>query len=733
MGALTEVADPVVACAGALRGMPGPSTAAALAAWTYQAGEPGESGVRGPVGPLDEVVDLAMGSQRLAGWALWCQLAAAARLIRAWSAWSPIGDSDHDSCENGEDGDRNLAVRLGRVADRGQRSARRDVDPRELALDFVSAELALACGLSRSAAGHRVVTANILVVEGRHPRVGRLARAGLVEWGKLHLLVTRLSAVEPRVAEQVERRLIPDGDLDCTRGPLHVRRSRRDPGADLPFVTRCTLPQLRAAIDAALHAIDPDGAEDRAGRARQDRSVTAEPESDGVARLTARGPAEAVEAIMADLDDAAATAKARGDARTCDQIRADEAFHRLTQGAYGAPANPTSSSTGAGAGTGSGAGPAAGGAARDATDDAGGDATGDDADHGAGVDREGEGCAASDGRETSETSEDHGGGGEESFVGRDGRARRRTQVSLTMPLATWLGLASQPGQLDGYGSVAAALARQIAADAARRDPATTTWRCVVTDDEHATVVGIGRPIVTPNHDAPLRVAALVRTAEGHCVFPGCTTPARRCDLDHRQPFPEGATCTCNLQPLCRGHHRLKTTGHLTVRLVQPGEDDDVPPGTLEWTTRAGRIYRSMPSQPVPPALEQALIRLPAELAEHRHISHTEVRHMNRNIAAAFARHHAGLIDNARTHDGAPIDTLTDTDETIERPPASIDDNPAPPFPPRPLETWNPTWEHLGSDEEHPGRPAANLLQDMNATAAENAADTSEASMHRSAA
>jgi|SRR3954463_5952241 len=98
-------------------------------------------------------------------------------------------------------------------------------------------------------------------------------------------------------------------------------------------------------------------------------------------------------------------------------------------------------------------------------------------------------------------------------------------------------LASRPGQLDGFGPVAAALARQIAADAARDNPSTTTWRCVVTDDEHGTVVGIGRPIVTPEHDAPLRVAALVRAAEGMCVFPGCSTPARRCDLDHRRPFP----------------------------------------------------------------------------------------------------------------------------------------------------------------------------------------------------
>ncbi|HYJ74863.1 MAG TPA: HNH endonuclease signature motif containing protein, partial [Kineosporiaceae bacterium] len=233
------------------------------------------------------------------------------------------------------------------------------------------------------------------------------------------------------------------------------------------------------------------------------------------------------------------------------------------------------------------------------------------------------------------------------------------------------------------------LARQIAADAAREDPSTTTWRCVVTDDEHGSVVGVGRPISTPEHDAPLRVAALVRAAEGMCVFPGCSTPARRCDIDHRRPFPVGATCSCNLQPLCRGHHRLKTTGHVRVRLVQPGEDENLPPGTLEWTTRAGHVYRSVPSQPVPPALEPALAGIPARLAELRDVANAQVRDMNANIQAAFARRRARELDEAWL--AAPVD---DADETVERPPATVDDDPAPTEPTRPLEAWPPSWDCL---------------------------------------
>ena len=607
--------EPVVACVGELRGLPGARSAAVLSAWTYQPGDVPDS----PVGPLDEVVDVVAAGQRLAGWALWCQLAAAARLLVAWRRRSPVGDESHESCE---DVDRPLAARLDRVFEREQRQVRtRALDPEELAPDFVSAELALACGLTRSAATHRVMVAQSLVVEGRHERVGQLAQAGLVEWGKLHLLVTRLDGLLPLVAEQVERRIIPEGDLEAASGSVNPRRLRRQPGCDLPFVTRCTLPQLRVALDAAIAAIDPDGAGDRAERARKDRSVTADGESDGVARLTARGLAEAVAAVMTDLDAVAAAAKAAGDARTCDQIRADEAFYRLTRGAYGAPGVPAD-----------------------------------------------------------EVSVD------------DGRTGPRTQISLTMPFATWLGLASQPGQLDGYGAVAAALARQIAADAARNHGGTTTWRCIVTDNQHGTVVGIGRPFVTPEHDVPLRLAALVRAAEGMCVFPGCQTLARRCDLDHRRPFPVGATCSCNIQPLCRGHHRLKTTGHITVRLVQPGEDQNAPPGTLEWRTRAGRIYRSFPSQPVPPALEETLAGFPAHLADARAESTTQVRRMNAALRAADSRRHARVLDEGRQAGGDPLDG----DETIERPPATLDDDPAPMDPGRPLEAWHPSWDRSGA-------------------------------------
>ncbi len=66
---------------------------------------------------------------------------------------------------------------------------------------------------------------------------------------------------------------------------------------------------------------------------------------------------------------------------------------------------------------------------------------------------------------------------------------------------------------------------------------------------------------------PDRHAEIVTLRDKTCVFPWCTRPARRCDKDHSIPHSRGGpTCPCNLAPLCRRHHRIKTHGALVVPL-----------------------------------------------------------------------------------------------------------------------------------------------------------------------
>jgi hypothetical protein len=161
-------------------------------------------------------------------------------------------------------------------------------------------------------------------------------------------------------------------------------------------------------------------------------------------------------------------------------------------------------------------------------------------------------------------------------------------VVVTVSLQTLLGLADDPAQLAGYGAITATLARDLASNA--------TWRCAVTDGIHGPVLGLGHTAYTPAYTPTRRLAELVRVIRPRCAFPGCRARADRCDLDHRLAWPGGSTCDCNLQPLCRRHHRLKTTGLITAR-GEPGGR------ALLWTTRAGLTYRTPEPSPLPgPAL-----------------------------------------------------------------------------------------------------------------------------------
>ncbi len=55
------------------------------------------------------------------------------------------------------------------------------------------------------------------------------------------------------------------------------------------------------------------------------------------------------------------------------------------------------------------------------------------------------------------------------------------------------------------------------------------------------------------------------------MFPWCTRPAPRCDIDHVIAHAAGGTtCSCNTAPLCRRHHRLKTHSPWTYTVLEPG-------------------------------------------------------------------------------------------------------------------------------------------------------------------
>jgi hypothetical protein len=75
------------------------------------------------------------------------------------------------------------------------------------------------------------------------------------------------------------------------------------------------------------------------------------------------------------------------------------------------------------------------------------------------------------------------------------------------------------------------------------------------------VIDLADHVSVDAYEVPDRLAERVGLRHPTCVFPWCARPARRCDIDHGVAYDErGPTCECNLAPLCRFHHRLKTHG-----------------------------------------------------------------------------------------------------------------------------------------------------------------------------
>jgi hypothetical protein len=97
------------------------------------------------------------------------------------------------------------------------------------------------------------------------------------------------------------------------------------------------------------------------------------------------------------------------------------------------------------------------------------------------------------------------------------------------------------------------------------------------------VLDLSEHLEVPGYAPSVTLRRQVELTHRECVFPHCHRPAAGCDLDHVIPHARGGpTCTCNLVPLCRRHHRYKT--HAGWRLHRAGDR------LLVWTSPHGRTY-----------------------------------------------------------------------------------------------------------------------------------------------
>jgi hypothetical protein len=91
------------------------------------------------------------------------------------------------------------------------------------------------------------------------------------------------------------------------------------------------------------------------------------------------------------------------------------------------------------------------------------------------------------------------------------------------------------------------------------------------------------------HDPGVLLRHLAQIRHATCTAPTCRRPAARCDFEHNISYQAGGrTCLCNGNLACRHDHRLKQDPRWKV--------EQVTPGTIRWTTPAGRTYTTEPTQ-----------------------------------------------------------------------------------------------------------------------------------------
>jgi hypothetical protein len=150
---------------------------------------------------------------------------------------------------------------------------------------------------------------------------------------------------------------------------------------------------------------------------------------------------------------------------------------------------------------------------------------------------------------------------------------RRPAVQVSVALSTLLCADEQPGELAGYGPIAASLAREIASDP------TGTWRRLVTDP-------LGRLVRcgTETYRPPAELRDHVIATHGTCTFYGCRRQGCRGEQDHVIPWPATpGTVAENLHPPCKRHHDLKSQARWTVRKREDGVTWIGPTGRENFT------------------------------------------------------------------------------------------------------------------------------------------------------
>ncbi|MFJ6651172.1 DUF222 domain-containing protein [Microbacterium sp. NPDC091313] len=157
-----------------------------------------------------------------------------------------------------------------------------------------------------------------------------------------------------------------------------------------------------------------------------------------------------------------------------------------------------------------------------------------------------------------------------------GLAAIHARASIVIPATTAAGLADRGASVDGVVPVDAETARVLLAGA-------PSWERIFTHPIH------GHVLATDTYRRPANLDRYLAARDIHCRFPGCRRPARHCDRDHNQDWALGGTTeACNLACLCKRHHTLKTE--------RPWTPEQLPDGSIRWTSPLGRSSTDPPER-----------------------------------------------------------------------------------------------------------------------------------------
>jgi hypothetical protein len=150
------------------------------------------------------------------------------------------------------------------------------------------------------------------------------------------------------------------------------------------------------------------------------------------------------------------------------------------------------------------------------------------------------------------------------------------RINLLLTPETLAGWRNDPGYLTGHGTIPPTLTRRFAALG-------TELRRLV----HDPLTGHLLDAAPDVYEFRPRLKDFLGLRSPTCDFPGCSRPARLCEMDHTIPFPHGPTVVGNGGPMDTRHHHLRHGDRgWTLR-----RDPD---GTAHWTTPWGYVLTVRP-------------------------------------------------------------------------------------------------------------------------------------------